>query len=75
VLLLAEGLERLGLLAGAPIQCRCIESAKFFKPVEAAATVTATLTMSEHGQGMIEFSVAMTPVAHVTFMTTRGAHE
>jgi len=75
VLLLAEGLQRLGLLAGAPIQCRRIESAKFFRPVAAGATVTATLTMAEHGQGSIEFTVATIPVAHVTIMTTPSAHE
>jgi 3-hydroxymyristoyl/3-hydroxydecanoyl-(acyl carrier protein) dehydratase len=75
VLLLAEGLERFGLLTGAPIQCRRIESAKFFKPVEAGATVTATLTMTEHGQGSMEFSVARTPVAHARIVTAPTAHE
>lgn len=75
VLLLAEGLQRLGRLAGAPIQCQRIESAKFFKPVAAGATVTATLSMTEHGQGSMEFSVAGTPVAHVRIVTTPTAHE
>ena len=75
VLLLAEGLERLGLRAGTPIQCRRIEKAKFFKPVAPGATVTAILTITEQGQGRIEFSVATTPVARVTFNTTPTAHE
>jgi 3-hydroxymyristoyl/3-hydroxydecanoyl-(acyl carrier protein) dehydratase len=75
VLLLAEGLERLGRLEGAPIQCRRIESAKFLKPVAAGATITATLTMTAQNQGRIEFSVAATPVAHVTISTTPTAHE
>jgi 3-hydroxymyristoyl/3-hydroxydecanoyl-(acyl carrier protein) dehydratase len=75
VLLLAEGLERFGRLAGAPIQCRRIESAKFFKPVAAGATVTATLSMTGPGHASMQFSVAGTSVAHVRIVTTPTAHE
>jgi 3-hydroxymyristoyl/3-hydroxydecanoyl-(acyl carrier protein) dehydratase len=75
VLLLAEGLQRFGRLAGAPIQCRRIESAKFFQPVAAGATVTATLSMTEQGQASMEFSVAGIAVAHVRIAIRPTAHE
>jgi 3-hydroxymyristoyl/3-hydroxydecanoyl-(acyl carrier protein) dehydratase len=72
-LLLAEGLERLGSLTGQPIQCDRIESAKFFQPVAAGTSVTATLSRTEQGQTRIEFSVAGTPVAHLTVSAMRTA--
>jgi 3-hydroxymyristoyl/3-hydroxydecanoyl-(acyl carrier protein) dehydratase len=74
-LLLTEGLERLGALAGKPIRTDRIDSAKFLRPVAAGARITAALTRSEQGQARIEFSVAGTPVAQVTFnaMPTAGA--
>jgi len=75
VLLLAEGLQRFGRLAGAAIHCRRIESAKFFQPVAAGATVTATLTMGGQGQARMEFSVAGTPVAQIRIVTAPTAHE
>ena len=65
-LLLAEGLHRLELLAGAPIRCRRIESAKFFRPVAAGATVTATLTPADRDQANVEFSVDGAMVAQLT---------
>ena len=72
-LLLAEGLERLGALAGTPIRTDRIDSAKFFQPVAAGVGVTATLTRSEQGHARIEFSVAGTPVAQVTISATPAA--
>jgi 3-hydroxymyristoyl/3-hydroxydecanoyl-(acyl carrier protein) dehydratase len=72
-LLLAEGLTRLELLAGTPLQCRRIESAKFLRPVAPGATVTATLTMATNGQASIEFCVAGTMVAHATFINSASA--
>jgi len=72
-LLLAEGLHRLELLAGAPIQCQRIESAKFFRSVAAGATVTATLTAADRGQANVEFSVDGTMVAQLTLTAARPA--
>lgn len=69
VLLLAEGMHRLELLTAAPFQCQRIDSAKFLRPVAAGAAITATLTMTDSGQGRIEFYVAGTLVAHATLIT------
>ncbi len=68
VLLLAEGLRQLEMLVAAPIRCRCIESAKFLRPVAAGTTVTAKLTLIEHGQTRVEFFVAGKLVARVKFL-------
>ena len=73
VLLLAEGLHRLELLAAAPLQCQRIDSAKFLRPVAPGATITATLTMTNNGRGSVEFYVSGTLVAHVTLLTAAAA--
>jgi 3-hydroxymyristoyl/3-hydroxydecanoyl-(acyl carrier protein) dehydratase len=76
VLLLAEGLHRLELLTATPLQCQRIDSAKFLQPVAAGATITATLTITNSGQGSVEFYVAGTRVAHVALITVAtGAHQ
>lgn len=67
VLLLAEGLLQLGRLAGMPLHCRRIDSAKFLQPVAPGTEVTATLSLTKIDQGRIEFFVDDSLVAHLSF--------
>jgi 3-hydroxymyristoyl/3-hydroxydecanoyl-(acyl carrier protein) dehydratase len=69
VLLLAEGLQRLGALTPVPIQCQHIESAKFLQPVAPGTAITATLTIADSGQQNVEFFVAGKRVAQLTFIS------
>jgi 3-hydroxymyristoyl/3-hydroxydecanoyl-(acyl carrier protein) dehydratase len=72
VLLLAEGLQRLERLTAVPLRCQRIESAKFLQPVAAGATITVTLTMSNDGEGTVEFHVAGALAARVRLATAAG---
>jgi 3-hydroxymyristoyl/3-hydroxydecanoyl-(acyl carrier protein) dehydratase len=69
VLLLAEGMQRLELLAPLPWRCRRITSAKFLRRVAAGDMITATLSLSDDGEGHIEFFVAGALAAHVGLIT------
>ena len=68
VLLLAECLQQLELLAGASLQYHRIKSAKFLKPVAGGAPVTATLSMTAGGEGTIDLYVAGALAAQVKLM-------
>ncbi len=67
VLLLAEGLRQLELLAVRPMQFREIQSAKFLQPVAPGTAVTANLALTGDGRASVEFFVAETLVAQIIF--------